>query len=350
MKKNTKEQSRSADRESVLVAVTGMSPAILTETVWALAHEQPATRVRRVVAFCTSQSAASIRRELLESGVWENLRRSLRAGDDEFVFGDTGDHLRVFTRRGRELDDLRTPEDNTAAADFILEHLRAFVENPDIHVVASIAGGRKTMGALIYAAMTLIGRETDRVTHVLVSEDLERQRDPKFYFPASSAQGKKLVLADIPFVPLRNRFQDLGSMPGNFSTLVRRYAQTLAQDRRHPVRLRFDHANHRFQVDDSPWIPLRRRAYAVLCYCVHLNREDRVPRGINVSEDDFKKFLDAHGWNGVFPNLDVQEDLRRELHVIRHALASHNITWGPGQRTQAMVLPPFQVIGSGGRK
>ncbi|MCX7819857.1 MAG: CRISPR-associated ring nuclease Csm6 [Kiritimatiellae bacterium] len=336
--------TRADERETVLVAVTGMSPAILTETVWALAHERPATRVRRVIAFCTTQSAASIRRELLESGVWERLRRTLKAGDDEFVFGDTGDHLRVFTRRGHELEDLRTPEDNTAAADFILEHLRAFVENPDVHVVASIAGGRKTMGALIYAAMTLIGRETDRVTHVLVSENLERRREPRFYFPASSQEARQIVLADIPFVPLRNRFQDLGSMPGSFSMLVRRYAQTLVQDRREPVKLLMDDMGRRFRVDVSPWITLRPRAYAVLRFCVDLAERGVRPRAINVPEEEFRSFLDRHGWSAAFPNLDMSQDIRRELHHIRRVLAQHSINWGPGQRTEALVLPPFKLV------
>jgi len=52
-------------------------------------------------------------------------------------------------QRSRELQDIRTPADNEAAADFLLEQVRTIVGNPDTQLIASIAGGRKTMGALL---------------------------------------------------------------------------------------------------------------------------------------------------------------------------------------------------------
>jgi CRISPR-associated protein (TIGR02584 family) len=156
----------------------------------------------------------------------------------------SSDDLRVLTRwdeathRKPPLDDIRTSEENEAAANAILEVVRSIVENPDTHLVASIAGGRKTLGTLLYACMTLIGRETDRLTHVLVHEPFDDPRlNPRFYFPGQPAatlktpDGKTTVraadarvdLADIPFVPLRNLFaKELSRMPGNFSALVAR--------------------------------------------------------------------------------------------------------------------------------
>ena len=59
------------------------------------------------------------------------------------------------------LADIVTPEQNDLAAAFILEQVRQVVTNPETRLIASIAGGRKTMGALLHAAVTLIGRETD---------------------------------------------------------------------------------------------------------------------------------------------------------------------------------------------
>ena len=69
-------------------------------------------------------------------------------------FGTTGDDVRVITgletasQRSRELADIRTPADNEAAADFLLEQVRSLVENPDLQLIASVAGGRKTMDAI----------------------------------------------------------------------------------------------------------------------------------------------------------------------------------------------------------
>lgn len=88
------------------------------------------------------------------------------------------------------------------------------------------------MGALLYACLTLAGREDDRLTHVLVNEPYETI--PNFYFPSQPGtledrSGKSISLlhdpvvdlADIPFVAIRNLFQrELNRAAGTFSTLV----------------------------------------------------------------------------------------------------------------------------------
>jgi CRISPR-associated protein (TIGR02584 family) len=107
---------------------------------------------------------------------------------DRLRFGTTGDDILVFARSGPtgrsiELADIRTPADNHAAADFLLEKLRQFTENDDVRLVCSLAGGRKTMGALLYAGLSLIGRDTDRLTHVLVNEPFDDPRRQPSEFP-----------------------------------------------------------------------------------------------------------------------------------------------------------------------
>ena len=181
---------------------------------------------------------------------WEALRTALEAeGFDlsgRLRFGSTPDDIRVFTATdsgnlSRELPDIRTPSDNEAAADFLLEQVRGIVENPDLRLIASLAGGRKTMGALLYACLTLAGRETDRLTHVLVNEPFDTLRE--FWFPgqpggtipdragmAHPPGEARVDLADVPFVPLRNLFQrELGRKAGTFSRLVESCRQNIRQ-------------------------------------------------------------------------------------------------------------------------
>ena len=124
---------------------------------------------------------------------WEALRTALAAGghdvDGRLRFGTTPDDLRVFTTtdhmsgRTVELEDIRSPADNEDAANFLLQQVRGLVEDPDKTLIASLAGGRKTMGALLYACFSLLGRESDRLTHVLVSEPFDQTRG--FFSPAS---------------------------------------------------------------------------------------------------------------------------------------------------------------------
>ena len=82
--------------------------------------------------------------------------------------------------------DLRSEEDNAEAADFILGVICTVANAADHHLIASIAGGRKTMSALMYAAMSLVAKETDRVTHVLVNDPFDMTRG--FYYPGQIVQ------------------------------------------------------------------------------------------------------------------------------------------------------------------
>lgn len=275
--------------KTILLAVSGMSPAILTETVWALAHDPPRIIPDEVIVLTTTTGARDIETKLLassadwdDSSVWITLRRA--------VLGVRAEHSSALqlatprvieipdTRRGvkRPAADLRTPEDNVAAADFILEEVRRLTENPDVRVIASIAGGRKTMGALLYAAMSLLGRETDRLTHVLVSDPYDRCRD--FFYPdqpvnptapppASGrlpASNARIDLADIPFVPLRNLFQkERRRLPGSFAALVAEASRRIPPGMPAQVRVRedtpvieLDGQEIRFSARDYPMVLL----------------------------------------------------------------------------------------------
>jgi CRISPR-associated protein (TIGR02584 family) len=316
-----------------------MSPAILTETAWALAKAQSAIVPARVVAITTLAGRERIRAELLAGGQWELLRKALKLNKvGGLEFGDTGTHLRVITCGTRELVDIRTREDNAAAADFILDVVRGLVENPDTRVVATIAGGRKTMGALLYAAMSLIGRESDRVTHVLVDEKLEQRRKPRFYFPRTAAEMRGLQLADIPFVPLRNRFADLGRMPGGFSAMVRQYTRSL-RGIDVPVEVSLDATRHLVTVNGTA-VRLRSKAFDVLRFMIDVNLGKQIPPSLMQTLDPLRTFL---GVAGAWVPTDDDQDLRRELNEIRRAFRAAGIAWEPGQRHDALRLPAFRV-------
>ena len=56
---------------------------------------------------------------------------------------------------GRELDDIRTPEESAAAADTIVRVIGNVCSDPNTIVHVSIAGGRKSMGFFAGYAMSL---------------------------------------------------------------------------------------------------------------------------------------------------------------------------------------------------
>lgn len=238
-------------REVVLLALCGRSPAVISETVWALSRHTPAQTPNRVVVLTTGVGRDAVRAELLDSGAWERLRRHTGAAADSLTFGDTGDSIRIFPAQGHaeELQDIVTEADNMAAADFILENLRQFTENPATSLVVSVAGGRKTMSVLTALCMTLIGRPTDRLCHVLVNPPFDSpELEPAFLFPDRDVPEYRLVsrdgtvthvagseariaLADIPYVRFRELFlRDFARLPGHYMDLVRALSGDLVRD------------------------------------------------------------------------------------------------------------------------
>jgi CRISPR-associated protein (TIGR02584 family) len=355
----------------VLLAVTGMSPAVLTETVWGLARERPAVIPSRVVVLTTLAGRQAIERELFSTvepnaeTVWEQLRRAVlgpNAREDSRLILDPPRIISAPNRgagRTDGLEDIRKREDNSAAADFILEEVRRIVENPDTRLIASLAGGRKTMGALLYAAMTLLGRETDRLTHVLVNEPFEDARlQPRFFFPTDkpvlhrlpggagsepgefSSSNARIELADVPFVPLRNRFTDLAELPGSFHALVNRYSRQLRADAARRVRVEIRHADCQLIVDGQP-LRMRAKALAILHALLALQEDAAVQRGQKEAQDTVSLWLAQHpeaGRQGQVTN----DDLKHELNHLRAELKKHCVTWCPPLRS--LRFPPFQLV------
>lgn len=357
--------------EIVLLAVTGMSPAVLTETVWALACERPAIIPDRVVVLTTVAGRQAIERDLLkpaEAGgksIWQELRWALlgqKAAEDTRLILDPP---RVITApdpsagRSDPLEDIRKPGDNFAAADFILEEVRRIVENPDTRLIASLAGGRKTMGALLYAAMTLLGRETDRLTHVLVNEPFEDGRlQPRFFFPpeapvmhrlpgGTSSESREfssadahIELADVPFVPLRNRFTDVAGLPGSFHAMIVRYSRQLRTDAAHKVRVEIRHADHQLIVDGQP-VRMRPKALAILHALLALQEHAAVRKGQKEAQDTVTAWLTQRpeiGWQGKVTN----DDLKHELNHLRTELKKRHAAWLPPLRSLRFL--PFQLV------
>ena len=143
------------DKRTILIAGMGTSPAVLTETVWALCHQKKPMVPDEIVVLVTKSGKERLCTELLsgEKSVWEQMLAALKKekikSDGKLVFGETS--IRVIPdERGNGVWDLRSGEDNLRAADFMLRQIRQYTESSDTVVLASIAGGRKTMSALLF--------------------------------------------------------------------------------------------------------------------------------------------------------------------------------------------------------
>lgn len=212
-------------KRTVLVALVGMSPAVLTETVWALAAEEGAVP-DEIVVLTTTIGAAGLEAALYgENGIWDRFAEDLAKAFPEAAGVAKLKGMRITPELlrdafGGDASDMRTPEDGLAAADRMVRLLRGIM-TPRNRVLVSIAGGRKAMGALLFSCMSLLGRRDDRVLHVLVDAPYDSPAlKPHFHYPSATEHrlpndaakvypgtAARVTLFDVPFVRMRNFYQ-----------------------------------------------------------------------------------------------------------------------------------------------
>ncbi len=200
----------------ILLAVTGLSPQIVTETLYALAVAADDPWIPTEIRILTTREGAERARLTLLSeapGWFHRLRADY--GLPPIAF-DAANLIVVPDADGRPLDDIRSPADNERVADTITAAVRELSADPRTQLHVSLAGGRKTMGFYLGYALSLYGRAQDRLSHVLVSPQFESH--PEFFYPTPAShviytpaperrpldtREARVTLAEIPFVRLR---------------------------------------------------------------------------------------------------------------------------------------------------
>lgn len=215
---------------TMLLAVSGMSPAIITETLFGM-NKRGDAWPNAIKVITTSIGAEKIWSGLVSQEQLKRLCIELGKPLIEFSYDDI---LVVPNADGEPVVDARSENDHEALANFITETVRDFTQDPNTAIHASLAGGRKTMTFYLGYAMTLFGRHFDRLSHVLISEGFENH--PEFYFPTRTdhiiedRDGNELntseaivTLADIPFIRQRQLVPEILTEFGeqvNFRQLV----------------------------------------------------------------------------------------------------------------------------------
>jgi CRISPR-associated protein (TIGR02584 family) len=201
----------------VLLALVGLTPQVVTETLWALAaRRRPAFVPTEIVIVTTAEGRERAELTLLEpeGGQLRRLAEDLGLPQLAGAFGPEGMHV-ARGADGRLLGDIRTPEDNLAVADLLTRLMAAITADADAALHVSIAGGRKSMSFFAGYALSLFARPQDRLSHVLVEPRFEGH--PQFFFPPCRpvvllvppdgrpmrTDASCVMLAEIPFVRLR---------------------------------------------------------------------------------------------------------------------------------------------------
>ncbi len=378
---------------TTLIAAVGISPAILTETVWALARGEQRTVIPdEVVAITTLTGQKKIVDQLQTpsphfrgQSVWQALRQDLlgaKSNADRLMLRIVAiDRSDAASGLAQPLEDIRDGEENLAAAEFILRQVRHYTDAKDRRLIASLAGGRKTMSALLHAAFSHLGRPQDRLTHILVNEPFDSPKlKPLFFYPAQPAQllstpdGKryraqnaKLQLADVPFAPLRIRFPDIAEIPTRFRDLVQTYSDTFKRDATKPSIVELLHDPARAVVDGLSIELESERQLCVIKFILDANQKQWLQKS---QEEALQLFRACHGCASDFKairpalremaqkldeaaratpaedwiRLASTDTIKRPLSALRRALEKAGAAWKIPKRD--LRLPPFRLVGA----
>lgn len=253
---------------NILFLVTGMTPQIITETVWALAcddNNPDKWTPDEIHVLSTDDGLNQIRATLFDKGIFEQFKTDYPILKNVQF---SKDFLHVIQKDNIPLKDLKTPADNELAADMICQKVREFTQDDRVNLHVSIAGGRKTMGFYAGYALSLYGRKQDSMSHVLVESEFESAVG--FYYPTVNdyfveqrftnkqlnAKNAKVWLAKIPFVRMSNAILDKHQLKNNdksFSDVVEQINESF-----NPVSLIMDLVkmqiivNDKIVIDDLP--------------------------------------------------------------------------------------------------
>jgi CRISPR-associated protein (TIGR02584 family) len=198
-----------------------MSPAVVTETLYALAvARRPRVIPRRICIVTTEDAYGTVVSSLVGTqGAIHRLGAEYRLPSDTLRC-TVDDVVVIRSRSGKPLPDIRSSADSRDAGEVIAKLLSELHSDAGAEIHCSIAGGRKTMAALLALALQTCARAGDRLYHVLVNEPFERI--PDFFYPPRKRRryrvGRATVdsskaridLAEVPLIRLGAVAESLG--------------------------------------------------------------------------------------------------------------------------------------------
>ncbi|GAB6183888.1 CRISPR-associated ring nuclease Csm6 [Thermodesulfovibrio hydrogeniphilus] len=216
--------------KNTLIFVAGATPQIITETLYALAMQNPPIYPDELYVITTRIGKRLIEQTLFQRDILKKLQDEYSLPPIPF---NEESFIVVKNKNGEELDDIRNSEDSEALGDLITSFIREKAQDISCRLLCSLAGGRKTMSFYMGSALQLFGRPWDKLFHVLVTPEFESNPD-FFYKPKEqqiincrlpdgtvkklSTDKAEIELIELPFIRLRDK---LSLKSNNFSDLVR---------------------------------------------------------------------------------------------------------------------------------
>ena len=261
--------------KNILLAIAGLSPQVITETLYAL--HQDGIAVDEIHIIATRVGRDTIATQLLAPVDGQYFRYLHEYGIDPQSILFSHDTLHVLRDgKGNPIDDITGEEENEILLKACLTLAHRLTKNPQDAVFFSIAGGRKTMSACLMVAAQLYARPQDRIYHVLVTPEFESHRN--FYYPPvkpvmlelRDARGQKIfkdtsyakvTLVPIPFISLRAATKD--GKTGRVQTPAQLFRH-LIREKKQPLIIDLRQGKILYKKAELKMMPSRLALYAFL--------------------------------------------------------------------------------------
>lgn len=197
--------------KNILICVTGLTPQVVTSTLYALTVQNN-KEIHEIIIVTTDTG-----KKLIEGKIPYKI-------DGKEVIIKLSDKIEELTHKYKisipkfnskniisvksdnaTLKDIRSNEDNELFPNKLCEIIKEKSNNSDTTLFCSMSGGRKTMSVFMGFALSLYGRNQDKLYHVLTTE--ENEFNKLFFFPPTPAENSEVELSEIPFVKLRGIFE-----------------------------------------------------------------------------------------------------------------------------------------------
>lgn len=204
--------------KTVLLALCGLAPQVITETLYALHQQGRQVDAIRVLTTRSGKNACLAELFRAGDGHYDRYLKDQGLTREEIDFAPRHLHA-VADDNGAEYDDISSEEASERFLRLCMETVFELTADARSQIFFSIAGGRKTMGASLGLAVQCYARPQDRIFHVLV-EPIEFESCREFYYPPRQPQSiavltrdrrpchmntaqASVTLVPMPFFPLR---------------------------------------------------------------------------------------------------------------------------------------------------
>jgi CRISPR-associated protein (TIGR02584 family) len=199
----------------ILLVVIGMTPQIVTETLYKLAVDSDPQYIPTEIHLITTKEGANSAEMALLGTAHDQGWFYIFCEDygiSGITFNKENIHI-IADTEGQFIDDSQSSAHNKIASDFITNKVKEFTQDNTTSLHVSLAGGRKTMSYYAGYALSLYGRWQDRLSHVLVNFPF--MNNSNFFYPRPKAErfsienrhystdDAHIILSDIPYVRMR---------------------------------------------------------------------------------------------------------------------------------------------------